>query len=126
MPAPIETVTAFLAVWDAPGGLARAIRDFFTPQTVWENVGMSKTTGPEEAMGILSGFGQSPETLVMRVKTLAIATTGGKVLTERIDDVVGPDGGTLMSFPVMGIFEVADGKITAWRDYFDTASLAPK
>jgi limonene-1,2-epoxide hydrolase len=29
-----------------------------------------------------------------------------------------------MSVAVMGIFEVADGKVTGWRDYFDTAGLA--
>jgi limonene-1,2-epoxide hydrolase len=25
--------------------------------------------------------------------------------------------------PVMGVFEVQDGKIAAWRDYFDMAAI---
>jgi limonene-1,2-epoxide hydrolase len=28
----------------------------------------------------------------------------------------------MVELPVMGIFEVHDGKITAWRDYFDMAT----
>jgi limonene-1,2-epoxide hydrolase len=124
MPTPNETVTAFLAMWDRPGGLAQAIRDYFTHDTVYENVGLSKTTGPDEATAFLSGFGSTPAELAMRVDTLSLAAAGDKVLTERIDHILGPDGEPVTSFPVMGIFEVVDGKITAWRDYFDTAGFA--
>jgi limonene-1,2-epoxide hydrolase len=56
----------------------------------------------------------------MRVDNLAVAPIGGKVLTERVDHIIGPDGKPTMSIRVMGIFETQDGKITAWRDYFDT------
>ncbi|MBV1918313.1 MAG: hypothetical protein KUG65_09680 [Sphingomonadaceae bacterium] len=49
---------------------------------------------------------------------------GGTVLTERIDHMRDADGRTLMSIRVMGTFDVKDGKIAAWRDYFDTAGLA--
>lgn len=124
MPTSSETVTTFLSLWDRPGGLAQAIQDFFTPDTVWENVGMSKTTGPNEAMGVLASFGQSAEDLHMRVDTLAIATVGDLVLTERIDHIIDRGGNSAMAFPLMGIFEVRDGKITGWRDYFDTAGAA--
>jgi limonene-1,2-epoxide hydrolase len=36
----------------------------------------------------------------------------------RIDRFFRSDGATI-SLPVMGTFEVADGLIAAWRDYFD-------
>jgi limonene-1,2-epoxide hydrolase len=26
--------------------------------------------------------------------------------------------------PIMGVFEIADGKIATWRDYFDTATTS--
>mgnify|MGYP003343616549 CR=1 FL=1 len=42
---------------------------------------------------------------------------GDVVLTERID--VFHMGETTIELPVMGIFEVRDGLIAAWRDYFD-------
>jgi limonene-1,2-epoxide hydrolase len=124
MATPTQTVEAFLAAWDGPGGIAKAINDWFTPETVWENVGMGETTGPEQAMGVLSAMGGDAATVDMRVDNLAVASIGAKVLTERVDHIMGPDGDPAMSFRVMGIFEVADGKIAAWRDYFDTAGLA--
>ena len=33
------------------------------------------------------------------------------------------DGSTPMSIKVVGVTEFRDGKITAWREYFDTAGL---
>ena len=60
----------------------------------------------------------------MRVDNLAVAEIGNKVLTERIDHVLDKDGNAIMSIRVMGIFELDGSKITAWRDYFDTAGLA--
>ncbi len=128
MPTPTETVDTFLSLWDRPGGLAQAIRDYFTEETVWENVGMSKTTGVKPAMAVLEGFGQDADTLMMKVDTTSIAAQGGAdkamVLTERIDHFLDPAGNSVMAFPVMGIFEVAGGKILAWRDYFDSAGFA--
>jgi limonene-1,2-epoxide hydrolase len=29
-----------------------------------------------------------------------------------------------VAVPVMGTFEISDGKISAWRDYFDLATFA--
>ena len=46
-----------------------------------------------------------------------IVADGDVVLTERTDVFVAGD--KTIELPVMGTFEVADGKIAAWRDYFD-------
>ena len=53
---------------------------------------------------------------------LHIAEANGAVLTERVDNFVMGDGKPL-SLPVMGTFEVEQGKIVAWRDYFDLATF---
>ncbi len=50
-----------------------------------------------------------------------IVSHGAGVLTERTD-VFYLDGGRIIERPVLGTFEVADGKITGWRDYFDVQS----
>jgi limonene-1,2-epoxide hydrolase len=42
------------------------------------------------------------------------------VLTERIDHMIDASGKVLLSAPVMGTFEIENGKIAAWRDYFDS------
>jgi limonene-1,2-epoxide hydrolase len=52
----------------------------------------------------------------------AVAGEDGKqVLTERIDTFVYENGEVTVS--LMGIFEVADGFITAWRDYADIGTF---
>ena len=44
----------------------------------------------------------------------------GAVLTERLDKF--SFGGKNVELPVAGVFELSEGKITAWRDYFDMAA----
>jgi len=46
------------------------------------------------------------------------------VLTERTDYLDGPGGAIVIR--VMGACEIRDGKIAAWRDYFDLAQAMPK
>jgi len=44
----------------------------------------------------------------------------GAVLTERLDKF--SFGGKNVELSVAGVFELSEGKITAWRDYFDMAA----
>lgn len=48
-----------------------------------------------------------------------VAADGDVVLTERVDNFI--INGKPVSLPVMGTFEIRDGRIVAWRDYFDLA-----
>jgi limonene-1,2-epoxide hydrolase len=50
-----------------------------------------------------------------------IVADGAIVMTERVDHFIGER--TSISLPLMGIIEVHDGAITAWRDYFDINQL---
>lgn len=120
-PTPTGLVTDFLARWTDPGGLDAAIRDTFLPTTVWENVGLATTTGPEEAIALNAGFEAQFGVETIRVEVRAIAAVGNKVLTERVDHMVDGTGKVLLSAAVMGIFEVEGDRIAAWRDYFDSA-----
>lgn len=120
-----QLVREFLAMWEAPGGLDRSFRDYFTAGTVWENVGWVTTVGQEEAVALNATFFGKVGMAAIRVDVLAIAETGRKVLTERIDHLLDSAGNVLASPVVMGIFEIEDGKIVAWRDYFDTRTFTP-
>jgi limonene-1,2-epoxide hydrolase len=125
MPTAIETVTAFLEKCaEGKAELLAAFHGYFTPQTVWENVGFSKTTGIEEAMAVIHAFETTMGACVFRAEMLAIASEGNRVLTERIDHLIDEEGKVAQSVRLMGVFEVCDGKIAAWRDYFDTAGFA--
>lgn len=119
----IETVEAFLARWGDPDDVESAFREYFTDATVWENVGVVTTTGIEQALGFNAAFEASMGMKSVKVDMLAIAQVGGKVLTERIDHIIDASGNTVVSIRIMGIFEIENGKIAAWRDYFDSAGL---
>jgi limonene-1,2-epoxide hydrolase len=119
---PIDTVTAFLARFsEGREGLHDSLRRWFTPETVWDNVGLAVTTGPEQAIELAKRFEQQMGVSSVAIELRAIAATGNKVLTERIDHLLAADGTERWGAGVMGIFEIANGKIVAWRDYFDTA-----
>jgi limonene-1,2-epoxide hydrolase len=48
-------------------------------------------------------------------------SAGNVVMNERVDTfVMGPKK---IELPVAGVFEINNGKIAAWRDYFDLASF---
>ncbi len=47
---------------------------------------------------------------------------GPIVMTERVDHFK-TEGGTKISLPMMGVIEIHDGLITAWRDYFDLSQF---
>jgi limonene-1,2-epoxide hydrolase len=122
-----DVVTAFLdQCGRGKAAMVDAYRTYFTPLTVWENVGMSVTTGAEGAlqwMEAAEAAAGAPQNITFAAEILSIAASGNKVLTERIDHLIDGSGAAIEDVRVMGVFEVADGKITAWRDYFDTASL---
>jgi limonene-1,2-epoxide hydrolase len=51
-----------------------------------------------------------------------ICAAGNVVLNERVDDFH-HSSGAVISLPVMGTLTVVDGRITVWRDYFDSAAM---
>ena len=51
---------------------------------------------------------------------VSIASAGNVVFTERVDYLALNDGAKVpVPLPVVGVMEMRDGKIFAWRDYFD-------
>jgi limonene-1,2-epoxide hydrolase len=119
---PIDTVTAFFARFsEGKEGLYDSLRRWFTPETIWDNVGLAVTTGPEQAIELAKQFEQQMGVSCVVIELRAIAATGNKVLTERIDHLIAADGTERWGAGVMGTFEIENGKIVAWRDYFDTA-----
>ena len=93
-----------------------AISEHFTDTSVYHNIPMEKVTGTAAIREVLNGFvGMS--TAIDWVLVNIAEDADGKVLTERVDRF--EINGKWLELPVMGTFEVSDGKIQAWRDYFD-------
>ena len=76
---------------------------------------MEPAHGPEAIKAVFSMFTTGVEK--MEFKIVNIVGEGDVVLTERVDVFVMPN--VTIELPVMGTFEVRDGKIAKWRDYFD-------
>jgi len=106
------TVEGFLnALQDADYEAADAALD---DNLVYENVGLPSIHGRARTMKL---FRQMDGRAALEVKIHRIAADGAAVLTERTDAlIIGP---LRMQFWVCGVFEVHNGRITLWRDYFD-------
>ena len=106
----LEFCNAF-AAGKAPAELV----EYFTDDAVYHNMPVDPAVGREAILGLLNMFVTPAERIEFKVRH--IVATDNTVLTERVDVFHLPNA--TIELPVMGTFEVADGKITAWRDYFD-------
>ena len=98
---------------------AEALRQFFTDDVVYHNIPMDPAVGIDAAIAFIEGFFGMSESLVIEV--LHVVARDNLVLTERVDTFT--IGDKVAPLPVMGAFEIRDGKISAWRDYFDMAQI---
>ncbi len=107
-----RTVEAFLnALADEDFDTASAA---LADDLVYQNVGLPTIYGRDRAMSL---FRRMEGRAGFEVKIHRIAADGAAVLTERTDALI--FGPLRLQFWVCGVFEVHDGRITLWRDYFD-------
>ena len=82
---------------------------------VYQNVGLPTIHGRRRAIKLFAAM-QRPS-MGFDVAIHRSAAEGHTVLNERTDAItVGP---VRVQFWVCGVFEVHDGQVTLWRDYFD-------
>ncbi|GFG76367.1 limonene-1,2-epoxide hydrolase family protein [Mycobacterium botniense] len=81
---------------------------------VYHNVGLPTIYGRDRTMKLFRGM---QGRVRFEVKIHRIAADESAVLTERTDALI--FGPLRIQFWVCGVFEVHDGRITLWRDYFD-------
>lgn len=105
----VEMLLSSLQAQDADG--AAAVLD---ENLVYQNVGFPTIHGRARAVKL---FRAMEGRLGFEVKIHRIAVNGSAVLTERTD--VLQLGRLRLQFWVCGVFEVHNGRITLWRDYFD-------
>jgi limonene-1,2-epoxide hydrolase len=91
------------------------ILEYMTDDCVYHNIPVEPAVGKDAIRAVFAMFTTGVEKIEFVMKN--ISGSGNTVLTERVDIFVLPH--VTVELPVMGTFEVRDGKITAWRDYFD-------
>jgi limonene-1,2-epoxide hydrolase len=118
MESPIEVVRRFCAAWSDNRGAAE-LAAFFAEDAVYHNIPQEPVTGRENiANTIASVLRPGPPGIeAIDFRVINIAANGPVVMTERVDVFKLADRS--FELPVMGTFEISDGKINAWRDYFD-------
>jgi limonene-1,2-epoxide hydrolase len=85
----------------------------------YDNVPMGKVYGPDgikSVLGQMVGMLDEVDWIIHRQ-----VAAGSLVMNERTDRF--GMNGKWMDLPVAGVFEVHDGRITLWRDYFDMTTF---
>ena len=118
MESPIEVVRRFCAAW-SDNIATTELAAFFTDDAVYHNIPQAPVTGREAIADTIDSFIRPgpPGIEAIEFHVVNIAANGPVVMTERVDVFRLPDNS--FELQVMGTFEVIDGKINAWRDYFD-------
>ncbi|WP_072688203.1 limonene-1,2-epoxide hydrolase family protein [Rhodococcus marinonascens] len=124
---PDQLITQFCAEWIEPD--PAKIVEYFAEDAVYHNIPMEPVAGREAIREFITGFIAAFGGIDFRVHRQI--TDGGQgpdaqqssgvVMNERTDVLT--LGRKVVELPVVGVFEIADGKITSWRDYFDMAPI---
>jgi limonene-1,2-epoxide hydrolase len=113
-----DVVTDFCKLWADPN--PDQILSQFTDDAVYHNIPMPPAEGKEAIEGFLALMLDGLDGIDFQIHRQL--SQGDVVMNERTDVMRRTDGGRL-ELPVMGVFEVRDGKIAVWRDYFDLATV---
>lgn len=118
---PDQIVTAFceaVTKKDVDRAMSLLADDVF-----YHNIPLEPVKGKAAVGQAVAGFLQLLGAI--EIETLHQAANGNVVLNERMDYFYPPGKGRV-GLPVAGIFEVRDGKIVSWRDYFDVKQFVER
>lgn len=110
---PEDVVKEFCEAWSRRD--VDELLNFFTDDAVYHNMPIDAVQGADGIRNMLSLF--VPGSVTITFEIIHIASSGNVVHTERVDTFEMKDKTIVL--PVAGVFELREGKIAAWRDYFD-------
>jgi limonene-1,2-epoxide hydrolase len=113
-----EFIAVFMEAW--PAADAARVASFFSADATYRNGPLEEVRGRSAIQARFAAFMAVGGRVALELRHLI--ADGNIVMTERVDHLIGED--RTLSLPVMGICEVHEGLITAWRDYFDLSGLA--
>ncbi|MGA0955294.1 MAG: nuclear transport factor 2 family protein [Burkholderiaceae bacterium] len=109
-------VRDFISAWQRlnPSELA----GYFSEDGVYHNMPSAAVVGRDNIEQFIAGFISQWESTDWEV--INLLANGDRVMVERLDKTV--VAGSPVNLPCFGYFELSDGKIKLWRDYFDLAT----
>jgi limonene-1,2-epoxide hydrolase len=112
-----QIVRDFIAAWSRLD--ADELVTYFTADGTYYNMPIAPVTGQANLREFIHNFLKSWEKTDWEI--LNIVSQGDLVIAERVDRTV--VGDRKVDLPCVGVFEMQDGKIAVWRDYFDLATF---
>lgn len=88
---------------------------YFTEDGIYHNMPAGPVQGTENLKAFIAGFTANWKETDWEM--VSLTASGDTVVAERIDRTL--VGDVKVDLPCCGVFEMADGKIRVWRDYFD-------
>jgi len=109
-------IREFLEAWERRD--TDAIVACFTDDAVYHNISLEPLVGRPAIRDFVAGYASVPPG---RLEIVHQVASGGVVMNERVDRIT--LGGREVDLPICGVFEIRDGRICRWTDYYDSAPL---
>lgn len=91
---------------------------YFTEDGVYYNMPIAPVSGHKQLRPFIAAF--LKDWTATEWDILNLVSAGNVVIAERLDRTL--VGDKAVNLPCCGVFEMQDGKIKVWRDYFDMAT----
>jgi limonene-1,2-epoxide hydrolase len=115
----METTESIALIRSFIGACVRAnpeeFANYLAEDATWWNAPWKPIKGREAIRETLRRGAEQMAALPWEI--VHIVADGDLVMVERVDNFL--QGETRVSVPCVGVFELRDGKIAAWRDYWD-------
>ena len=108
-----QIIRLFIEAWSTLN--ADKLAEFFTEDGVYHNIPATPVSGKANVRDFIKGF--SGDWTATNWEVISIVEDGDIVVAERIDHI--DMGDKHVDLPCVGVFELYEGKIRIWRDYFD-------
>ena len=109
----VQTIKAFIAAWSNLD--VDELVGYFCEDGIYYNMPAQPVQGHEKLKLFIEGF--IAKWTKTTWETLNIIGEGNLVIVERLDRT--EVGDIKVDLPCCGVFEMEEGKIKIWRDYFD-------
>ena len=110
----VDVVRDFVAAWSRLD--ADELASYFTEDGTYYNMPTAPVSGRDNVRNFIKGFAGGWQSTTWDI--LNIVGAGDVVIAERVDRTKTKNG-KAVDLPCCGVFEMKDGKIRMWRDYFD-------
>ena len=102
----------FLGAWERRD--TEHIVDQFTDDAIYHSIPLAPIVGKQAIREFVAGFADVPPGRLVIHHQVA---SGNVVMNERTDYIT--INGRPVTLPICGVFEIENGRIKAWREYFD-------